>query len=250
MTVDLEPDLGSRECKSMTTVVPKLLDFFDHHKIKATFFTVTSLLEKYESEIKEIARKHEVASHSHTHHALNPVNAQWEMEKSKERLKECGINCSGFRAPMFITTSNHFTLLKEAGYSYDASLARYLPGRYRHLTLPGKPFSKEGMMEFPLPNFAYPSINAGLTYLKLLHPVSAVFPKPYMFYLHPWEFLEKGDLNGSRLLTRNCGQKAWKIFEKYIGRCEGKWVGCKGRMEEKEESKDRRRDSSNPQLFP
>jgi len=229
MTVDLEPDLGSRECKSMVEVVPRLLNYFDDHQIKATFFTVTSLLEKYETEIKDISRKHEIASHSHTHHRLNPVNARWEIEKSKIVLKEHGINAAGFRAPMFITTKDHFTLLKEAGYSYDASLARYLPTRYNHPSLPGKPFVKEGVKEFPMSNFVYPSVNAGLTYLKLLHPVSTVFPKPYMFYLHPWEFLEKKDLKGSALLTRNCGEKAWKIFEKYISRCEGKWVGCRER---------------------
>ncbi len=245
MTVDLEPDLGSHEgknCKSMIKVVPQLLNLFDDHKIKATFFTVTSLLEKYETPIKEISQKHEIASHSHTHHVLNPVNACWEMKSSKEKLKEYGINAQGFRAPQFITTTEHFQLLKNAGYSYDASLARCYPSRYCHLTLPGKPFVKEGVVEFPTPNFAYPVLNSGLPYLKLFHPVSRLFPQPYLFYLHPWEFLEKKELKENSLLTRgsftsnpstsnflltqNCGQKAWEIFENYLERCAGKWIGC------------------------
>ena len=54
---------------------------------------------------------------------------------------------------------------------------------------------------------------------------------PWAFYLHPWEFLEKKELNGNAFLTRNCGRKAWAIFEKYVERCDGKWVGCKEWME-------------------
>ncbi|MBI2102574.1 polysaccharide deacetylase family protein [Candidatus Woesearchaeota archaeon] len=239
MTIDLEPDLGSRECKSIHSVVPRLLDFCDHHKIKATFFTVTSLLEKYESEIKEIAKKHEIASHSHTHHALNPVNARWEIENSRRVLKEYSLTAFGFRAPMFITTKDHLQLVKDAGYSYDASFARYLPTRYQNLTLPGKPFVKEGIVEFPTPNFTYPILNSGLPYLKAFHPLSKAFPKPYLFYLHPWEFLERDHLKGNTFLTRNCGERAWSIFEKYIERCGGKWINCKRWMEE-EKSKEKR----------
>ena len=83
MTVDLENDLRSDKCQSINSVVPKLLDFFDDQKIKATFFTVSSLLEKYESEIKEISKKHEIASHSHTHSWLNEKNAEFEIGHSK-----------------------------------------------------------------------------------------------------------------------------------------------------------------------
>ncbi len=231
MTVDLEPDLGSNQCQSMHTIVPKLLDLFDEHKIKATFFTVTSLLEKYESEIKAIAKKHEIAAHSHTHHWLNPVNAEWEIKKSKEVLGEHGIKCQGFRAPGFITTKNHLELLRENGYTYDSSFAKFFPGRYRNLALPGKPFQRDGITVFPMPAMVYPAINSGLPYLKLFHPFSRVFPKPYMFYLHPWEFLEKKDLPPSRsilssLLQRNTGEKAGAILQKYIERTGGKWISC------------------------
>jgi len=57
-----------------------------------------------------------------------------------------------------------------------------------------------------------------------------------MFYLHPWEFLEKSDLPQEKLksflgklLQRNTGDKAWKIFEKFLDQCEKKkveWVSC------------------------
>src|SRR3989338_4161999 len=110
MTVDLEPDLRSPtgECKSMTKVVPKLLDFFDDHKITATFFTVSSLLEKHEDMIKDIATKHEIASHSHTHSWLDEKNAEFEIGHSKKVFDNYGLAVQGFRAPKFITTDDHF----------------------------------------------------------------------------------------------------------------------------------------------
>ncbi|MBR9683438.1 polysaccharide deacetylase family protein [Candidatus Woesearchaeota archaeon] len=227
LTVDLENDLRSHKCKSIEVIVPKLLDFFDDNKITATFFTVSSLLEKYESEIKAIAKKHEIASHSHTHPWLNSHNAEYEIKTSKEKFSEYGIKCSGFRAPGAITTQNHFSLLKKYGYQYDSSLAHFFPGRYHHPNLPKKPFVNQGILEFPVPSFL-PAINSSLSYLKLLHPLSKLFQRQYLFYLHPWEFLKKEDLpSGSlikNLLKRNSGPTAWKIFQEHIGG--SKWTSC------------------------
>ena len=226
MTVDLEPDVNGGD-KSIVEIIPKLLNYFDDQKIKATFFTVSSLLEKHETLIKEISKKHEIASHSHTHSVLNPANASWEIRHSKEVFNKYGHNVKGFRAPKFITTKNHFELLKKHGYSYDSSLARYFPGRYANLGIAGKPYVVNDIKEFPSPNFVWPSVNAGLSYLKLLHPVSKIFPKPYMFYLHPWEFLEGIEGKGTvgKLLQRNSGKKAVEIFRNYV---EGeKWIGCR-----------------------
>lgn len=238
MTIDLEPDLRSANCKSMGLVIPKLLDLFDDRKIKATFFTVTSLLEKYESEIKEIAKKHEIASHSQTHQWLNNSNAEFEIKESKKKLEEYGIKCAGFRAPGFIVTKNHFDLLKKYDYKYDSSLGVFLPGRYCNPGLPSKPFLKKkyNLLEFPMPTFIYPAINSGLSYLKLIHPLSKLFSQKYMFYLHPWEFLEKRDLPAnssliSSFLRRNSGKKAWKIFGDFLDKEESSWVGCLDWME-------------------
>lgn len=230
MTVDLENDLRSDRCRSMG-IVPKLLDFFDDNKIKATFFTVTSLLEKYESEIKEISRKHEIASHSHTHPWLNMGNAEFEISESKRKLEEYGFKCLGFRAPGAIITKNHFSLLKKYGYKYDSSLAGFFPGRYCNLNLPKKPFIKQGILEFPIPAFIYPLVSSNLSYLKLLYPVSKLFKQQYLFFLHPWEFLEKKDLPKSNsliksALRRNSGRKAWRIFKNFISREECRWVSC------------------------
>lgn len=236
MTVDLENDLRSDHCKSIELVMPKLLNFFDDHKITATFFTVTKLLNKYESEIKEISKKHEISSHSHSHSLLNNRNAEFEIKTSMEKMKEYGLKCNGFRAPEFVFHKDFFSLLQKHGYSYDSSLATFLPGRYSNLDLPRMPFLNRGILEFPVPTFIYPSVNAGLPYLKLFHPVSNLFSQRYLFYLHPWELLEKKCLPPTKsvvafLLKRNSGQKAWQILEEYVTKNETKWVSCKEWME-------------------
>ena len=225
MTVDLEPDLRSKKSKSIELALPRLLNFFDDHTIKATFFTVTSLLEKYESEIKDIAKKHEIASHSHTHAWLNEQNAEFEIGHSKKILKDYGLTCEGFRAPKFITTKNHFDLLKRHGYNYDSSFVTVLPSTFKVKEIKG------------IKSISFPALPSGLTYRKLLHPVSAVFPRPKLFYLHPWEFLEKNELPPATsvtelLLRRNTGNSAWKIYTKFVEeekkeeteRC--RWIGC------------------------
>lgn len=239
MTVDVEPDLRSTTSLGLETL-PKLLDYFTYHRIRATFFTVGSLLEKHETLIKEIAKKQEVASHSYSHRYLTDANSRWEMKKSKEIFDEFKIPCIGFRAPAFITAPRHFQYLREYGYKYDASLAKFYPGRYSNLLLRSRPFKKHNIQEFPMPTFVAPGINAGLPYLKLFHPWSKFFPKPYMFYLHPWEFIERQDLPkpnslSARLLLRNSGKTAWSIFDEYINRCGGRWISCRDWLEKQNE---------------
>lgn len=243
MTVDLEPDLNSSECQSMHKVVPNLLKFFKQYNIKATFFVVASLLDKYEQEIKEIAKHHEIASHSLTHNWLTSDNAEFEIFESKKRFEKAGIKCNGFRAPGFITTKNHLDLIKQAGYIYDASLAKFYPKRYNNLTLPSKPHKHDsGIHLFPMSTFIYPAIDSGLTYLKWLHPLSVTFPKPYMFYLHPWELLEKETLPKPQKLThkfllRNNGKPAWEILKNYIEKTKknnSKWISCQEYLKQNE----------------
>jgi len=229
MSVDLEPDFRSKYAISLVKVVPKLLDFFDSHNIKATFFTVSSLLERHEDLIREISKKHEIASHSHTHNFLNPVNSSWEINHSKKKFEEYGFKCDGFRAPGFVVTKDHLKIVKDAGYKYDSSIAKYYPGRYNNFGSPSKVYEKDGLKVVPIPNMVYPMIDSGLTYLKAFHPVSKVFAKPYMFYLHPWEFLERKDLVkakgvSGRLLLRNSGARAVKIFKEYVEKSNCKWT--------------------------
>ncbi len=247
LTINLEGDLDTKNIISFEKVVLKLLDLLERKKISATFFVVSNILESHLELIQEIQyRGHEIASHSQSHTFLNSKNSLIEMQKSKKQFEDAGIKVTGFRAPGYITANSHFEDLKNARYKYDASLAVFFPGRYRNFWLGFRPTPFVEVIqnpdtdaikiaELPTPTFIWPIVNSGLSYLKLFYPLSLLFRMQYMFYLHPWEFLEYSDLPVNkksiigRLLSINSGEKAWKIFEKFLDRAEKKgteWVTC------------------------
>src|SRR3989338_11610251 len=193
LTLDLETDFETNETKSFE-LVPKLLDLFDSFDAKATFFVVGNLIEKNEDVIKEIAKKHEIASHSWSHPRLNKLTdreLELEIVKTKDKLKELKINCTGFRSPYFLVNKNQFSLLKKHGFTYDSSYSSFFPGRYVRQHKKSTPHVIDGIKELPVPNFIFKTVPAGLSYYRLFHPISKTFPLPYLIYLHPCELLGK-----------------------------------------------------------
>jgi peptidoglycan/xylan/chitin deacetylase (PgdA/CDA1 family) len=91
---------------SLKEVIPNLLDFFERHNVRATFFVLGSLAEKNPALVKKIAKKHEIASHSYDHvdfSKLNENETAVQVIKSKKAFDLLGINVRGFRAPFFKT---------------------------------------------------------------------------------------------------------------------------------------------------
>lgn len=244
MTVDLEYDWGTKKTKNLEIIVPKLLDFFDDYKIKATFFVVGDLVDKFEVLIKEISKKHEIASHSFSHTNLKKLKTA-EIEKeilhSKKTLENIKINVIGFRSPKFIFPKNLGYILKKHGFIYDSSVScTFFPGRYNNLFVPQKPYfasynlTKKGndILELPIPNFSFLKLPFGLPFIRLLYPLSLRKPsKKYLFYLHPCEFLEIKPENESffvkYLYGRNRGKKAWEIFENFINKLDTEFISCR-----------------------
>src|SRR3989338_10154716 len=105
LTLDLEYDFETDKLDNLK-FIPKLLNFFDDNDVRATFFCLGELAKENEDLIKEIHKKHEIASHSFSHVRLNKLNdfeLENEIKKSKESFKEIGIDVKGFRAPYFMT---------------------------------------------------------------------------------------------------------------------------------------------------
>ena len=76
MSIDFEYDFDNDSSTEGIKLIPKLLDLFDDNGITATFFVVGRLAEPFEDLIKEINKKHEIASHSYSHAHLNRLNEQ------------------------------------------------------------------------------------------------------------------------------------------------------------------------------
>jgi peptidoglycan/xylan/chitin deacetylase (PgdA/CDA1 family) len=241
MTVDLEYDWGTGKTSNVSTVLPRMLDFFDDYRIKATFFVVGALAARHGEAIRQISKKHEVASHSMTHPNMKDAGEtalDREIGASKKALEELGIKVLGFRAPMCIVPENMMKYVRMHGYLYDSSVScSCFPGRYCNYFRKPEPYfySSDGrkILELPIPSFSPFRIPFGFPFIRLLHPASLWRLKPrYLFYMHPTEFLENapGDKESiliRKLLGRNRGKNAWSIFEDLVGRLDSEFISCR-----------------------
>jgi hypothetical protein len=239
LTVDLESDWETEETKAIENILPRFLDFLKEKNQKATFFIVGDLANKFPKQIKNILRQgHEIASHSLTHSNLKQVTfnkLEKEISESKKILEKLGANVVGFRAPFGIYPSELTNILKKYNYKYDSStIAGWFPGRYNEIKNSKPKTLQNGIIKLPVPNFSQLKIPAGLSYIRLLHPMfrNSFAKDPYMIYLHLHEF-NKGRISNKipqyiRLASsRNRGDKAWKIFEEYTKKSKSNFITCK-----------------------
>lgn len=243
MSIDFEYDFDSDSSTKGLNFVPKILDLFDDYDVKATFFVVGRLAEPFEDLIKEINKKHEIASHSYSHVRLDKLTKEQldkEIKLSKESLKEIGVGCKGFRAPFLMINNNLGEMLKKYNFQYDSSISSFFPGRFYNINTPKVPYQAStklttkgnDFIELPVPDFTFLRFPpSALSYYRLFHPLSKSFKIPYMFYFHPHEFIENPDKKNlpifvRQLSSRNSGKKAWSLLKNIIEKQDTKWVSC------------------------
>jgi len=201
------PKFESRVEKS----VYKILELFDHHQVRATFFVLGWTAERHPDLIREIHnRGHEIASHGYGHqliYQLSPQAFRDDIVASKKLLEEIiGDQVIGYRAPSYsITTASlwAFTILREEGFQYDSSIFPIHHDRYGIPESPRFPYrvngAKDCIMEFPLSTVRVAGQNlpvAGGGYLRLfpyalirwgIRRINQKEGKPAVVYFHPWE---------------------------------------------------------------
>lgn len=241
MTIDVEYDYETEKSDSIPLIIPRLLDYFKKKQITATFFVLGKIAEKYSSIIQEIAKHHEVASHSYEHIALQSLSLleqEEQLMKGKHAIESLGISCDGIRAPYYMVGEGYFSLVRKLGFLYDSSISTFFPGRYFHVGRT-KPYYLDGLVELPVPNWLPLFPPAGLSYYRFLHPFSRFFSLPYMMYFHPCEFLAAPITNDLPFVVRavygrHQGEKAWKLFTDFIEQHHCRWVSCREYIERKE----------------
>ena len=200
-------DWDSRECR-VERNVDRILELLDAAGIKATFFTLGWIAERYPELVRRIANGgHEVASHGYGHERASDLSREafsQDVQRAKGILEDLtGQAVLGYRAPSFsIGLSNlwAFDQLASAGYRYSSSI---YPIKHDHYGMPDSPrFAYRvgaGLLEIPITTLRVmkrnlPSSGGGFFRLLpyalskwMLQRVNRADGEAAVFYFHPWE---------------------------------------------------------------
>ena len=189
--------------------ISRILELFSESNVKATFFTLGWIADRYPMAIKEIFDAgHEIASHGYAHERIvhqNPRQFFDDVSRSKKILEDLtGQSVLGYRAPSYSIVSDTLwahDVLAEVGYQYSSSVVPVshdlygIPGghRFPYLVAGGK------LLEIPISTIglAGKNINCGGGGWFRLFPysftrwaissINVAERKPCVFYFHPWE---------------------------------------------------------------
>jgi polysaccharide deacetylase family protein (PEP-CTERM system associated) len=188
-----------------------LLDLFDEHAVRSTFFVLGWVGERQPALVKEIAeRGHEVASHGYAHRLIydqTPAAFRDDIRWAKHLLEDaCGRRVIGYRAPSYSITPRSLwalDILLEEGYEYDSSIFPIRHDRYGIPISDRRPYrinrKKGSLLEVPGSTTRVGPMNlaiAGGGYFRLLpywwtkwgiSRVNQLEGRAAVFYLHPWE---------------------------------------------------------------
>ncbi len=178
------------------------------HHVKATFFVLTKVAERFPDLIREVyAAGHEIASHGHGHERLtdiSPRRFELDVRRSIHVLTDIvGERPIGYRAPAFSIVESTLwagPILAELGFKYDSSIfpihhPRYgIARRPRHIHR----WQDCRLIECPLATVSVLGLNlpiAGGGYFRLLpgpvvrRAVNMLNRRamPAILYLHPHE---------------------------------------------------------------
>jgi polysaccharide deacetylase family protein (PEP-CTERM system associated) len=200
-------DWHSRECR-IEHNVERILEMLAQRGIKATFFTLGWIAERYPHLVRSIvAEHHELASHGYGHERVGELSQEAfdsDVRRAKAILEDrTGVSVLGYRAPSFSIGAKNlwaFDTLANAGYRYSSSI---YPVRHDHYGMPDFPrFAHRvhaGLIEIPATtarvfNRNLPSSGGGYFRLLpyavsswMLRRVNEVDKQAAVFYFHPWE---------------------------------------------------------------
>ena len=186
-----------------------ILDLFDGHGIKATFFMLGWIAERYPELVRRIVDGgHELASHGYSHVRVTQQDRRAfseDISRTRKLLEDtAGTEVRGYRAASYsIVTDTLWAhdLLQEAGYRYSSSV---YPIHHDLYGIPDAPrfayaAGDGGLLEIPVTTVSILGQNlpcGGGGYFRLLpyrlsrwsmQRVNRKDRMPCVFYFHPWE---------------------------------------------------------------
>jgi len=138
----------------------RILDLFDEAGVKATFFTLGWVAERYPAVVKRmVAEGHELASHGFSHVRVTqqqPAEFRADVDKTKKLLEDIGgVAVRGYRAASYSIGANNLWALDElqqAGYGYSSSIYPVKHDLYGMPEAPRFPFRfrPDAILEIPV----------------------------------------------------------------------------------------------------
>jgi len=188
----------------------RILDLFETHGTKATFFILGQVAEHYPVLVKKIHEKgHEIGVHGYDHHRfdkMDPDLARSQLSRAKSLLEDLtGEEVIGHRAPAFSInkqTSWALPLLADLGFRYDSSIMPCKASHYGWSEFPDevtevKVENGGSIIEIPMTTANLGFRRApffGGSYFRLLPFIFTSFGikkaaarRTPIFYMHPYE---------------------------------------------------------------
>lgn len=189
----------------------RMLDLFDEHRVRSTFFVLGWVGERHPDLVRTIAQRgHEVASHGYAHRLIyDQTHSAFrdDVRRAKLLLEDaCGRPVAGYRAPSYSITPRSLwalDILIEEGYEYDSSIFPIRHDRYGIPVSERRPYliqRRAGtLVEVPGSTTQLAALNlpvAGGGYFRILpyrwtrwgiSRVNRREGRAAVFYLHPWE---------------------------------------------------------------
>ncbi len=202
-------DWEKLDCRVENNLV-RILALLDSHKVKATFFTLGWIAERFPQVIRQIAEQgHEIASHGYAHVRVTQqdrVAFAQDILLTKKILEDVtGCAVSGYRAASYsINRTNLWAHeeLQKAGYSYSSSIYPIDHDLYGIPDAPRfafKPLAGENLVEIPVSTVAigkrrFPCGGGGFFRLYpyalsrwMIRHINEHERQSALFYFHPWE---------------------------------------------------------------
>lgn len=171
-----------------------LSERFDAIGARTTLFTTANYALHEPDLIRDLARRHEIASHGYYHTTFEPgdlLTSRLALEKLLDRPVR------GFRRARmgYVDPAE----VQRAGYGYNSSLhPTWLPGRYNHWGKPRRPFRELGVWQVPAS--VTPTLRLPLFWLSLKNFPFGLYKQLCRqtlrsegflnLYVHPWEFTD------------------------------------------------------------
>ena len=208
----------------------RILELFDRHDVRATFFMLGWVAERYPALVRRIVDGgHELASHGYSHVRVTrqePGEFVRDVGRTRKLLEDtAGCEVRGYRAASYSIVRETLwahDLLQEAGYRYSSSV---YPIHHDLNGIPDAPrydyrVGKGGLLEIPVTTVSLFNHNlpcGGGGYFRLLpyrlsrwamRRVNSRDRMPCVFYFHPWEIYPDQ--------TRQAGISAKALFRHYL----------------------------------